>query len=200
MRQHVGAIGEEGDPPEAFRLALRAQHSARGIEAHQLGIGGRVDLDFGLDRRAVALDLDHELRPVHPPLAVGLDRDELQGVAVEPERPVVLAVALDIERRPNPRPARVQIEVEADLGDQPVRRAIVFAANRDMGWGRRRFGRGLGVGEGGYVSHGDRDLGGNLRPSKVTGAAGGPSAAARHAPDAASDAFMQAKSKRRRSP
>ena len=48
-REHVGPVEEIGDAPEALRLALRAIDAARAVEAHQLGVGGRVEL--GVDRQ-----------------------------------------------------------------------------------------------------------------------------------------------------
>ena len=45
--QHVGTVEEIGDAAEAFGLALGAVIAARAVEAHQLGVRGRVDL--GLD-------------------------------------------------------------------------------------------------------------------------------------------------------
>ena len=89
--QHVGPVGEEGDPPEALGLALGAEHSAGCVEAHQLGVGGGIDLDLGLDGRRVARDVDDELRRLRygcGRLAVHLDRDQLEPVAIEPQRPV----------------------------------------------------------------------------------------------------------------
>ena len=45
--EHVRPVEEIGDAAKAFGLALRAVIAARAIEAHQLGVGRRVDL--GLD-------------------------------------------------------------------------------------------------------------------------------------------------------
>ena len=53
-REHVGPVGEGRDPPEPLRLALGAQDSARFVEAHELGVGARIELDQGLDDRALA--------------------------------------------------------------------------------------------------------------------------------------------------
>ena len=47
-RQHVGTIEEIGDAAKPLRLALRAIGRARAIEAHQLGVGRRIEP--GLDR------------------------------------------------------------------------------------------------------------------------------------------------------
>ena len=141
--EHVGAVGEEGDAAEALGLALGAQHPARRVEAHQLAVGGGVELDLGFDQRAVAGDLDDQRRPVHPPLGVpAVDRDpqRRQLVAVEPQRAVVVAVALDAEPGADPRRLGIEVEVELDLGHQPVGRAVILAP----GLGMLRGGRGLG--------------------------------------------------------
>ena len=149
--QHVGPVGEEGDPPEAFGLALGAEHPAGGVEPHKLGVRGRVDLDLGLDCRAVGGDVDHQLRPFHSPAAVAAidaHRQRHQAVAVELQRALVVAVTLNLDRRAHPGPVKVELKVEPDLRGQPVRRAIIFAADGDVGRGRRRFRNGFGIGKG----------------------------------------------------
>ena len=143
--EHVGAIGEGRDPAEALGLALGAEHAARFIEAHQLGVGAGHDLDLGLDRGAVALDRDLEhvmLEPVIDPLAVHRDAADVQPLGVEPERQPMVAVALDLERRAHPGPLGVELELEGDFGDQPLRRPIILAPDD----GRRRNGGRAGVG------------------------------------------------------
>ena len=42
--EHIGPVGEEGDPAEALGLALRAEHAVGGEQPHQLRIARRVDL------------------------------------------------------------------------------------------------------------------------------------------------------------
>jgi len=61
----------------------------------------------------------------------------------------VLAVALDFERRADSRPLDPEIEVEMDFRHQPVGRAVILAADRDVGRGGRSFRRDGGVGGGG---------------------------------------------------
>ena len=97
-------------------------------------------------------EVDDQLRPIHPPaaiLAVDPNRQRHQAVAVQLQRPLVIAVALDRDGRADARPAQVEIELEPDLGNQPVRRAIILAADGDMGRRGRRFGNRLGVGQSG---------------------------------------------------
>ena len=48
--EHVGTVEEIGDAAEALGLALGAVIAARAVEAHELGVRGRVDL--GLDGQA----------------------------------------------------------------------------------------------------------------------------------------------------
>ena len=49
-REHVGPVEEIGDAAKAFRLALGATVAARPVEAHQLGVGGGIDLGDDLER------------------------------------------------------------------------------------------------------------------------------------------------------
>ena len=147
LRQHVGPVGEEGDAAEALGLALGAEHAARGIEAHQLGVGRGVDLDLGLDRRSVAGDVDDELRR-RPSRCVDrlpstLTDERLSSSPSSRSGRSCVAVALDAQRCADPRPLGAEVEVEPDFGHQPVGRAVILAADRDMGRRGRRFGRGL---------------------------------------------------------
>src|SRR5438309_1317179 len=85
--QDVGAVGKEGDAPKSLGLTLRAEHSVRGIEAHKLRVGFWVNDDFGLDRRALAANLDQERRAVEAMvrwLAIDADRNKLEIVSIEP--------------------------------------------------------------------------------------------------------------------
>ena len=110
FRQHVGPVGEEGDAAEALGLALGAEHAVRGIEAHQLGVGRGMDVDLGLDRRSVAGNVEYQRRTVHPVLGRSwpstLTDTSFELVAVEPQRPVMVAVALDAQRRADACPSR----------------------------------------------------------------------------------------------
>ena len=63
--EHIGAVGEEGYAPETFGLALGAEHARRGIETHQLRIGGWVDLGHDLDRVPIAFERDDQIVAVH---------------------------------------------------------------------------------------------------------------------------------------
>ena len=104
-------------------------------------------------------ELDDELGPSIrqlPSAPSTLTDERLELVAVEPQRAVVIAIALDGQRRAHPRPLDAEVEIELDLGHQPVGRPIILAPDRDMGGRRRRFGDGLGVGErgGANVGHG----------------------------------------------
>ena len=127
--QHVGTIGEEGDPPEPLRLALRAQIAARRVQPHQLRVAIGRDLHLGLDDMPVAGQRDHQLFALYPPVvgrgAVDQHHHRLLPRAVEPQRFAVRAVAGDGQRRLHPRPVRGEIEIERDLWDQPIGRAII---------------------------------------------------------------------------
>ena len=95
---------------------------------------------------AACSDVDDQRRPVHVPfgrLAIDLDRDRFEAVAVEPERAVVIAIAFDLQCRPDDGPLGIEREVERDVGHQPVGRAIILAA--DGGVLRRNRGFGIGI-------------------------------------------------------
>ena len=55
------------------------------------------------------------------------------------------ALGPDIEAAEAPVETAVEteIEVEPDFGNEPLRRPVILAADRDVGRGRRRFGSGL---------------------------------------------------------
>ena len=141
LRQHVGPVGEEGDAAEALGLALGAEHAARGVEAHQLGVGRGADLDFGLDRRAVAGNVDDQLLAVH---AVRGRRcpSTLTDTQLRARRRRAAAAGHGSPLRSTFSVARTrvrsgaEVEVEPDLRHQPVGRAIILAADRDMGRAR----------------------------------------------------------------
>ena len=157
--EHVGPVREEGDPAEAFGLALRAQHPARFVEAHQLGVCRRMDDDFGLDGRALPGNVDDQAWAIHPPGDVPAIHEHERGrnlVPVQLQRPVVIAVANDLQHCPDPRRFTIEREVERNLRHQPVGWAIILAADGHMGWRGRRLGNGLCVGKSSYVGHGWR--------------------------------------------
>ena len=78
------------------------------------------------DQRAV---IEHPVGPRH---AIDPHADRMQPIAVEPQRPVVIATPRHRHRRANASLAGVQIEIERDFAHQPVGRAIILAAD---GWG-----------------------------------------------------------------
>ena len=140
-RQDVGAIGVEADAAEALAFALGAEDPARGVEPHQLAVGGGVERDFGLDRRAVATKRDDQRRAIHHRLdrrAIDLEPGGGDPVAFEPERPAVRAVALDDQPGAHCRSVGVEVEVECDFGDEPVGRAVIAAAGFGVGGGGGR--------------------------------------------------------------
>ena len=133
--QHVGPVGEEGDAAETLGLTLGAEHPVRRIKAHQLGVGGRADFDLGLDRGVIVRHLDDELLAVEAMRDVGtveLHRNQLEVAPVEAQRPGVLAVPFNGEGRAHSRALGVEIELEADLRHQPIGRAIILAADRQV--------------------------------------------------------------------
>src|SRR3546814_7196934 len=89
--QHVGPVGVEGDAAEALGLALGAQHAVRGIEAHELRVGRRVDDGIDLDRRRVSVaKVDDQVAALQPPVvpdtAADAHRGRGQPVATQQQR------------------------------------------------------------------------------------------------------------------
>jgi hypothetical protein len=90
--QHVGTVGEEGDGPEAFGLALGAEPAAGHVEAHQGLVGRRIDLDLGGQDEGVRDLVDRQALGVEAVLvgaqrlAVDGRRDQLQPLAVQEQR------------------------------------------------------------------------------------------------------------------
>ena len=136
-RHHVGAVGEIGDAAETFRLALRAVGAAGAVKPRQLGVGGRVDQRFDLQReRPVRRLRDGEaVRRRHIAVrrqrgAVELERRKRQAIAVEHQRRGGgCRIGLERQRRAHLGLRRVQRDIERDGLHQPVGRAVVFQAD-----------------------------------------------------------------------
>jgi hypothetical protein len=137
-RHDVGPVREIGDAAEAFRLALGAIGVAGAVEAHELGVGGRVD--DGLDReregpvrrlrdgetigrRHVAVAVER--------LAVDRQGDEAELVAVEHHRRrcACLRIGLELEPRAHAGGGGIERDVELDHLHQPVGRSIILEAD-----------------------------------------------------------------------
>ena len=139
--EHVGPVGEEGDAAEALRLALGAEHPARGIEAHQLGVGARARsaTSVSTDVR-VAGQIDQQVGPSirQSSAAPAPSTATASGVSPSPSSRSgwrVRAVAPHRQRRADARRGGIELEIERDLRHQPVGRAIILAADHR---GRRR--------------------------------------------------------------
>ena len=135
-RQDIGPIDEESDPPEALRLALRAQVAAAEIKAHQDGVRLRRDLDDRRDRRAVARKCQSDPARRRRRLdgnTVDGGRDQRQVLPVELERCRVIAVADNVQCRVDPGHRCIEFEPQRDFAHEPRGRSIVRQAN-----GRRR--------------------------------------------------------------
>ncbi len=155
--EHVGTVGEEGDPAEAFGLALRAQHAVRGIESHQLRIGARIE--FGDDGQPVAVagQGDDEILAVEEIVVasglVAVERDQPQPVAVEPDRRrrVGSGIAFHRQRRGDHGLVEAEREFETDFGHQPGEGGVILASDdrRVMRLGRGIGHFGIAVGRGG---------------------------------------------------
>ena len=150
--EHVGPVGEEGDSAEALGLALGAEEAARRIESHQLGVRLRRDLYLGFHLMGVARKVDDQPSVLHPVIVPRLAVDEHgkrdEPVAVERQRLLVPAIALNVELRTHARPRGIEVEIECNLRHAPLGRPVVLAAMN----GRRGGGCGLDVEHGGPVA------------------------------------------------
>ncbi len=131
LGQDVGPIDEIGYAAEAFRLALRAEIAPARIQAEQDRVRRRGDFHDRLDNGAVTRDRQRQPRAVEDGLdrlAVDGDRNEGQVLAVEHQRPV--PVSLDEQAGMDPRPRRIEFELQRNFGYTPRRWGIVGEADR----------------------------------------------------------------------
>ena len=137
-RHHVGAVGEIGDAAKTLGLALGAIDPTRAIEAHQLGVGGGVDLGLDLEpeRPRRRLGDGQAVRGGDVLFrrqggAVERERFEHEPIAVEHEgrRRRAVGTGLERQRGAHPRGLGVERNVEFHGLDQPVRRAVILQAD-----------------------------------------------------------------------
>src|SRR5580698_1497761 len=84
-RKHVRPVEEIGDAAKALRLALRAIGGARAIEAHELGVGRRIEARLDREReRASGWPSQHEARRARFELGL-VDRLAVQSCRNERE-------------------------------------------------------------------------------------------------------------------
>ena len=136
-REDIRPVEEISDAPETFGFALRAVDAAGAIEAHQLGVGCRIELGN---------HLEHE-RPVryvanHQPLgsrfvAVLGERHAVEGktgehelIALQRQRAVALTVTAQSQERRDFRLLRIEPDVELDRVDQEFGGAVIRQAHR----------------------------------------------------------------------
>ena len=157
-RENVRAIGEEGDAAKALRLALGAEQAAAGIKTHQLAVALRRQFDQRLDLVRRIGQRDDEGAGLEMPFAlreqpaVHLHLQRHKAIAVQPQRPVMIAIARHGQPRTNLGQRGIKIEMQRDIRHQPVGRAIVGTADdcgrgggggvhvhrRNLGSGRRK--------------------------------------------------------------
>ncbi len=140
-RQHVRPVGEPGDLAEPLGLALGAEAAGGHVEAFERLVAVGVDLDLGLQTKGVRharhgqpFVVDGVLARVQGPPVQG-HGNRLQPLTVQPQRPLMVAVAPDRHLRLHARGAGLKIEVQMDLVDQEVRRGVVGEADRLGGVG-----------------------------------------------------------------
>ena len=149
--EHVGAVGEEGDPAETLRLALGAKHSVRGVQPFELRIGRGIDLGHQSKFVRFAGERNDQIFALHPPtvdcFAIDQHFERGKTVAFEPD-PVVsraLRISRQLEHGANARLVEAQREIERDFGHQPIRWAIILTADYGRGFRRgRHFMSGIG--------------------------------------------------------
>ena len=153
----------EGDAPEPLGLALGAEHAVRGIETHELGIGGgidrRIDLDDGVGTIA---EIDDQVGPLHVPIvpafAIDAHRERSQTVTAQRQRCRRIGMAHDRQRRTDARRIEAEREIERDVGYLPFGRAIIAAVDGD---GRNGGGRSVGHNGGLGLRRAPRNKGGD---------------------------------------
>ena len=137
-REHVGPVEEIGDAAEALGLALRAIGRAGAKEAHQLGVGRRIEARLDLELEgALGRPRKQKLRLAGLEIvalerrAVQFGGNEDQFVAVERERGAGLTggVRTHREGRDDARRMDVERHVEFDEVDEVVGDAIVDKPN-----------------------------------------------------------------------
>ena len=137
-RHHVGTIGEIGDAAEAFGLALRAVGAGGAVKPGQLRVGGRIDQRLDLQRERPVRRLRDGQAVRRRGVAVGgqrlaveLERDQRQPIAVELERRGRAGggIGLELDRGAHRALRRIELDVEMHGLDQPVGRAIVGKAD-----------------------------------------------------------------------
>ena len=148
--QHVGPVGEVGDPAKAFRLALRTQDAAAGVQAHQLRVAFGGDLHLGLDNMRVAGQRHDQLLAFDPPVAhrkaIDAHRQQFLPRPVEPQRlaRTPIGIAHHRQRRRHPRRGGIQIEHQPRFGHGPGRRPVIVPTDRRGGRGDGGLGDAVG--------------------------------------------------------
>ncbi len=138
-REHVGAIEKISDAAKSLRLALRAIGGARAIEAHELGVGRRIEARLDRERECAsgrsaqqkARRLRLEIGRVDR-LAIQSGGDEHELIAIERKRRASPASRIGAHRKSRDHARRMDVErhVKLDVVDEIVRRAILAEANR----------------------------------------------------------------------
>ena len=137
-REHVGPVRKVGDAAEAFGLALGAIGGAGAVEAHQLGVGGRIEPRLQAQRERPARRVGQRKFGRRGLVGAGGERraveggrDELEFVAIELQRGVgpALRVGPQGERGDDARRLAIERNIEIDRIDQELGDAIVFEAN-----------------------------------------------------------------------
>ena len=155
-RHHIRAIEKPGDAPKAFGLALREQSGrfavARGIQAHQLGVAGRMDAHRGaqfalrwqtFQTQHIVLDAPGLWRQW---CAVDGNRQCLQLFALQAQRMAAcgrVVIAAQLQGGMHQGVSGIEFETQFHFGDLPRRCAVVGQMNGAGRAGMQRVAHGV---------------------------------------------------------
>ena len=141
-RHHVGPVEEEGDAPEALRLALGEVAVLGGVQPHQLGVRFRADADHRLQRELVRHIVQGQMLVVQvvaarsERLAVDLYGFEFQLVTVQFQRCTWIGrfgVAVNGKSCFDTRDVLLQVDIDVDARNQERRRCVILQVNSSGG-------------------------------------------------------------------
>ena len=136
LHQHIWPIRRVGNATKPLRLALRAEHLARGIEAHEPRVGRGTNPRHNLKLERIR-HIEHlKLRGrnlilvVRKRIAIQLHRNQLELVALQHERLGITCPPLEAHARRDLGHLGVKIEVKPSLWQGKVRRRVVLAPSK----------------------------------------------------------------------
>ena len=157
-RQHVAAIGEEGDASETLRLALGEQRIAAAEQAFKAGVALRHDAHAGLQYAGAVDSVDMQAIGIVA-IAIGWqrhaverDREQFEFDTFQHQRSAgligatLIKAGFELQRRGHLGGCEIQFEFEFGMHHAPGRRAVIGEQ------GKRVAGRAIGARK--LVGHG----------------------------------------------